>query len=156
MWTLQATLFIDLPLKLTLASDSVSLVVDSMPASLVPSVTFLSVKRSSGQPITAHPPLVLPYLIFWLTLKLMSPYVSVAGLTLLIIATTSVFELSLLLGVMTRMTSLSKEICNRALCGLSIQCCSCLTAARKTNHNLVIVAELCVLFPLTKSGKCCV
>ena len=63
MWTLQATIFIHLPLKLTLASDSVSLVVDSMPTSLIASVTFLSVKRSSGQPITAHPSSAsLPYL----------------------------------------------------------------------------------------------
>ena len=57
-------------LKLTIASDSVSLVVDSMPTRLVASVTFLSVKRNSGQPITAHPPLVLPYLIFGLCLSL--------------------------------------------------------------------------------------
>ena len=52
MWILQATLFIDLPLKLTLASDSVSLVVDSMPTSLIASVTFLAI--SQAQLWTAH------------------------------------------------------------------------------------------------------
>ena len=52
MLTLQATLFIDLPLKLTLASDSVSLVVDSMPTSLIASVTFLAI--SQAQLWTAH------------------------------------------------------------------------------------------------------
>ena len=39
----QATLFIDMLLKLTLASDLVSLVVDSMPTSLIASVTFLAI-----------------------------------------------------------------------------------------------------------------
>ena len=52
MWTLQATLSIALPLKLTLASDSVSLVVDSMPTSLIASVTFLAI--SQAQLWTAH------------------------------------------------------------------------------------------------------
>ena len=52
MWILQATLFIDLPLKLTLASDSVSLVVDSMPTSLIASATFLAISQS--QLWTAH------------------------------------------------------------------------------------------------------
>jgi hypothetical protein len=52
MWTLQVTLFIDLPLILTLASDSVSLVVDSMPTSLIASVTFLALSQS--QLWTAH------------------------------------------------------------------------------------------------------
>ena len=46
MWTLQATL------KLTLASDSVSLVVDSMPTSLIASVTFLAITQA--QLWTAH------------------------------------------------------------------------------------------------------
>jgi len=65
MWTFQATLFIDLPLKLTIASDSVSLVVDSMPARLIASVTFLAISQT--QLWTAHHSLSsssasLPYL----------------------------------------------------------------------------------------------
>jgi hypothetical protein len=43
---MQVTLFIDLPLNLNLASDSVSLVVDSMPTSLIASVTFPAISQS--------------------------------------------------------------------------------------------------------------
>ena len=52
MWTLKVILFIDLPLNLNLASDSVSLVIDSMPTSLIASVTFLALSQS--QLWTAH------------------------------------------------------------------------------------------------------